>query len=85
MTAVSDSGENGFTLEDWLRKGFFVKVALPRKTLGISVFDDMALPHSTIGAPNARFGFIELDAPNMPATITDCLVLFHRISVSALY
>jgi hypothetical protein len=85
MTAVPDSGENWVPLEEWLGESFWVEVALPRKTFGISVFDDMRLPHSAVITPNARFWVAELDAPNVTATITDCFVLFHRISVSAPY
>ena len=77
MTAVSDSGENRVPLEDWLSKGFWVKIALPRKALGISVFDDMRLPHSAVITPNTCFWVAELDAPNVTAPITDCFILFH--------
>jgi hypothetical protein len=83
MTAVSDSGKNWVPLEDWLRKSFRVKVALPRKTLSIPVFDNMRLPHSAVLATDARLRVVELDAPNMPAPITYRFVLFHRIRVSA--
>jgi hypothetical protein len=85
MTTVPNSGENRVPLEEWLGESFWVEVALPRKTFGISVFDDMRLPHSAVITPNACFWVAELDSPNMPAPITDCFVLFHRISVSALY
>jgi hypothetical protein len=83
MTAVSKPGENWKPLVDWLRKSFVVEVALPRKTLSIPVFDDMRLPHSAVLATDARLWVVELDAPNMPATVTYCFVLFHRIRVSA--
>jgi hypothetical protein len=85
MTTVPNSGENRVPLEEWLGESFWVEVALPRKTFGISVFDDMRLPHSAVITPDACLRVAELDAPNMPAPITDCFVLFHRISVSALY
>jgi hypothetical protein len=84
VTTDSDSGENRVPLEDWLGKSFRVKVALPRKTLSIPVLDDMRLSHSAVRATNARLRVCKFDAPNMTATITDCFVLFHRISVSAL-
>ena len=77
VTAVSDSGENRVPLEEWLCESFWIEVTLPRKALGISVFDDMGLTHSAVITPDACFRVAELDAPNMPATITDCLVLFH--------
>lgn len=85
MTAVSDSGENGLIFVHWERKGFRIEVALPRKALSIAILDDKRLAHSTIGAADARLGFVQLDAPDMPAAITDSFVLFHRITVSALY
>ena len=85
MTAVPNPGKNRKPFVDWLRKSFVVEVALPRKTLGISVFDNERLAHSTIGAPDSRLGFVHFDAPNMPATVTYRFVLFHRIRVSALY
>ena len=85
MTAVPDTRKNGFIFVNWKRKGFPIEVPLPRKALSIPVLDDKRLAHSTIGAADARLGFVQLDAPDMPATITDSFVLFHRISVSALY
>jgi hypothetical protein len=85
MTAVPNPGENWKPFVDWLRKGFVVEVALPRKTLSIPIFDNERLAHSTIGAPDSRLGFVHFDAPNMPATVTYRFILFHRIRVSALY
>jgi len=85
VTAVPDSGENRVPLEDWLRKGFRVEVALPRKALSIPVLNDMRLSHSAVCATNARLRVGKFDAPNMTATVTYRFVLFHRISVSALY
>ena len=84
VTTDSDSGENRVPLEDWLGESVRVKVALPRKALRIPVFDDMRLPHSAVLAPDPRLRVCKFDAPNMTASITDCFVLFHRISVSAL-
>jgi hypothetical protein len=84
MTAVSNPGKNWKPFIDWLGKSFSVEVALPRKTLGIPIFDNERLPHSTIGAPDSSFRFVHFDAPNMPATVTYSFVLFHRIRVSAL-
>ena len=84
MTAVPNPGENWKPFVDWLRKGFVVEVALPRKTLSIPIFDNERLAHSTISAPNSRLGFVHFDAPNMPATVTYRFILFHRIRVSAL-
>jgi hypothetical protein len=40
VTAVPNSGENGFPFVDWLRESFGVEFTLPREALGISVFDD---------------------------------------------
>ena len=77
VTAVSDSGENRVPLEEWLGESFWVEVALPRKALGISVFDDMRLPHSAVITPNACLWVAKFDAPNVTATITDCFILFH--------
>lgn len=85
MPAVADSREDWFAFEDWLRESFGVEVALPRKTLSIPVFDDKRLPHSAVSAPDASFRVVHFDAPNMPATVTYRFVLFHRISVSAIY
>lgn len=85
MTAVPNPGKNWKPFVDWLRKSFVVEVALPRKTLGISVFDNERLAHSTISATNSSLGFVHFDSPNMPATVTYRFVLFHRIRVSALY
>ena len=85
VSAVPDSGENWLVFIDWKREGFGVELSLPRKALGIPVFDDKGLAHLTIGTTDARLGLVCLDAPNMPATITNSFVLFHRISVSALY
>ena len=48
MTAVPNSGENWIPLEDWLGKCFPVELSLPRKTLGISILDDMRLSHSAV-------------------------------------
>jgi hypothetical protein len=84
MTTVPNPGKNWKPFIDWLRQSFVVKVALPRKTLSISIFDNERLAHSTIGAPDSRFRFVHFDAPNMPATVTYRFVLFHRIRVSAL-
>jgi hypothetical protein len=84
VTAVSDSGENRVPLEEWLCESFGVEVALPRKALGISVLDDMRLPHSAVRATNPRLRVCKFDAPNVTATVTYRFVLFHRISVSAL-
>ena len=84
MTAVPNSGENWVPLEDWLGESFRVEVALPRKTLGIPILDNVRLPHSAVCATNARLWIVELDAPNMPATVTYRFVIFHRIRVSAL-
>jgi hypothetical protein len=84
MTAVPNPGENWKPFVDWLRKGFVVEVALPRKTLSIPIFDNERLAHSTIGAPDSRLRFVHFDTPNMPATVTYRFVLFHRIRVSAL-
>jgi hypothetical protein len=85
MTAVSNPGKNWNPFVNWLRKSFVVEVALPRKTLGISILDNERLAHSTVSATDSRFGFVHFDAPNMPATVTYSFVLFHRIRVSALY
>ena len=84
MTAVPNSGENRVPLEDWLGKRFSVEVALPRKTLGIPIFDDKRLSHSAVLTTNARLRVVHFDAPNMPATVTYRFVIFHRIRVSAL-
>jgi hypothetical protein len=83
VAAVSDAREDRLSLENRLGEGFGVKIPLPRKALGIAVFDDKRLAHSTVGAPNSRLRLVELDAPNMSAAITNRLILFHRISVSA--
>jgi len=48
MTAVPNSGENWIPLEDWLGERFRVELSLPRKTLSISILDDMRLPHSAV-------------------------------------
>lgn len=85
MTAVPNPGQNRKPFIDWLGESFRIEVALPRKTLSISVFDNERLPHSTIGAPDSSFRFVHFDAPNMPTTVTYRFVLFHRIRVSALY
>jgi len=84
MTAVPDSGKNRVPLEDWLSKRFGIEFALPRKTLSISVLDDMGLPHSAVLTSDASFGVGKFDAPNMTATVAYRFVLFHRISVSAI-
>jgi hypothetical protein len=85
MAAVSDSRKDGFAFVDWLRKSFGVELSLPRKALSISVLDNKRLAHSTVGTPDAGLRLVELDAPDMPATVTYRFVLFHRITVSALY
>ena len=85
VSAVSNPGQNWKPFIDWLGESFSVEVALPRKALSISVFDNERLAHSTVSAPDARLGFVHFDAPNMPATVTYRFVLFHRIRVSALY
>jgi hypothetical protein len=85
MTAVPNSRENRVPLEKWFGKGFEIEVALPRKTLSISVLDNMRLRHSAVLTSNAGFRVGEFDAPNMTAPITDCFVLFHGIRVSAPY
>jgi hypothetical protein len=85
VTAVPDSGENRVPLEDWLRERFWIEVALPRKTLSIPVLDNMSLSHSAVLTSNARLRVAKFNPPNMTATITNCFVLFHRISVSAPY
>jgi hypothetical protein len=85
VTAVSDSGENRVPLEDWFGESFRVKVALPRKAFSIPVLDDMRLPHSAVITSNASLWVAELDSPDMTATVTYRFILFHRISVSALY
>jgi hypothetical protein len=85
MPAVSDSGKDGFTFKHWLRESLRVKVALPRKAFGISILDNERLAHSTIGAADSSLRVVHFDAPNMPATVTYRFVLFHRITVSALY
>jgi|694.fasta_scaffold89925_9 hypothetical protein len=85
MTAVPNSGKNWVPLEDWLGECFRVKFSLPRKTLRIPILDNMRLPHSAVCATNARLGVVQLDAPNMTATVTYRFVIFHRIRVSALY
>jgi hypothetical protein len=56
---------------------------LPRQTLSISILDDKRLAHSTIRATNPSLRVVELDTPNMTATVAYRFVLFHRISVSA--
>jgi hypothetical protein len=83
VTAVPDSGKNRVPLEDWLGESFRIEFALPRKTLSISVLDDMRLPHSAVLTPDAGFGVGKFDAPNMTATVAYRFVLFHRIRVSA--
>jgi hypothetical protein len=85
MTAVPNSGENRVPLEEWLSESFGVEVALPRKALSISVFDDMRLPHSAVITPNARLRVAELDAPNVTATITYRFILFHPFILVRLY
>ena len=85
VSAVADSGKNGLPFIYWLSESFSVEVALPREAFGVPVFDNERLAHSTIGATDARLGFVHLDAPNMPATVTYSFILFHRITVSALY
>jgi hypothetical protein len=85
VTAVPNSGENRVPLEKWFGKGFEIEVALPRKTLSISVLDDMRLRHSAVLTSNPGLRVGKFDAPNMTAPITDCFVLFHRIRVSAAY
>ena len=77
VTAVSYSRENRVSLENWFGESFRVEVALPRKTFGISVFDNMRLPHSAVLTANARLSVGKLDAPNMTATITYRFILFH--------
>jgi hypothetical protein len=84
VSAVANARENWLPFIDWGSKSFAVEVALPRKTLRISVFDNKRLCHSAVCATNARLGVVDFDAPNMPATVTYRFVLFHRISVSAL-
>lgn len=85
MTAVPNPGENWVPFKDWFRKRFRIEVALPRKTFSVSILDDKRLAHSTVSATDARLRLRNLDAPNMPATVTYRFVLFHRIRVSALY
>ena len=77
MTTVPDSGENRVPLEERLGECFGVEVALPRKTLSISVLDDMRLRHSAVLTADARLRVGKLDAPNMTATITYRFILFH--------
>jgi hypothetical protein len=48
VSAVADSRKNWFAFEHWLRESLRVKVALPRKALGIPVLDNERLAHSTI-------------------------------------
>lgn len=84
MPASADPGKNWLAFVHWLGKGLGVKVALPRKALGIPILDDKRLAHFTVLATDARLWFVQLDAPNMPATVTYRFVLFHRISVSVL-
>jgi hypothetical protein len=85
VSAVADSRKNGLSFEHWLRESLRVEVALPRKALGISILDNERLAHSTICATDASLRVVHFDAPNMPATVTYRFVLFHRITVSALY
>jgi len=85
MTAVPDSRENWFPFENWLGECFEIELSLPRKTLGIPILNDMRLPHSAVRATNAGLRVVELDAPNMPTTVTYRFVIFHRIRVSAIY
>jgi hypothetical protein len=85
MTAVPNSGENRVPLEDWFGKRFDVEVTLPRKALRIPVLDDLRLSHSAVSATNTRLRVGKFDAPNMTAPITDSFIIFHRITVSALY
>ena len=85
VSAVSNPREDRTALEHGLGEGFGVEVTLPRQALGVPVFDDKRLAHSAIVAPNSALGLGNFDAPNMPATVAYRLVLFHRISVSALY
>ena len=77
VTAVADSGKNWVPLEERLGECFGVEVALPRKTLGIPVLDDMRLRHSAVLTADARLRVGKLDAPNMTATITYRFILFH--------
>ena len=84
MSTVSNAGKNRLTFVNWGGKSSVVEVALPREALSIAVFDDKRLAHLTIGAPNAGLRLVCLDAPYMPAPITDSFILFHRISVSVL-
>ena len=85
MTAVPNPGKNWLPFEYWLGERFRIEVALPRKTLSISVLDDMRLRHSAVLTSNPGLRVGKFDAPNMTAPITDCFVLFHRIRVSAPY
>lgn len=85
MPAVANPGQNWLSFINWLGESLRVEVSLPRKALSIPVLHNERLPHSAISAPDARFGFVHFDTPNMPATVTYRFVLFHRISVSALY
>jgi hypothetical protein len=85
MPAVANPGQNGLPFKDWLGESRGVKVALPRKTLSVPILDDKRLPHSAVRTADARLRLSNLDAPNMPATVAYCFILFHRISVSALY
>ena len=85
MTAVPNPGENWVPLENWLRECFPVEVALPRKTFGIPVLDDMRLPHSAVLTPYARFRVCKLDAPNVTATVTYRFVIFHPFILVRLY
>jgi hypothetical protein len=85
MPAVAKPGKNGLSFVDWNCKRRGIKVSLPRKTLGIPILDDERLTHSTVSATNPSLRVIEFDSPDMTATVTYRFVLFHRISVSALY
>jgi hypothetical protein len=85
VSAVANSGKNGLAFKDWLGESRRVKVPLPRKTFSVPIFDDKRLPHSAVRAADARLRLRNLDAPNMPATVAYRFILFHRISVSALY
>jgi hypothetical protein len=85
VSASSNPGENRFAFVDWVRESFGVEFSLPRKAFSIPVFDNERLAHSAVLTTYARLRFVELDSPDMPATVTYRFVLFHRISVSALY
>jgi hypothetical protein len=40
MSAVANAGKNWIAFVDWVSESFGVKVALPRKTLGIPILDN---------------------------------------------